>query len=38
MADILDLDHHQILEEYKQNLEELLPTVCVLFYFHSEPL
>lgn len=28
MADILDLEHHQILEEYKQNLEEILPTVC----------
>ncbi|XP_005186891.1 plastin-3-like isoform X1 [Musca domestica] len=27
MADILDLEHHQILEEYKQNLEEILPTI-----------
>ncbi|XP_037938774.1 plastin-3 isoform X1 [Teleopsis dalmanni] len=27
MADIVHLEHHQILEEYKQNLEELLPNI-----------
>ncbi|XP_061396636.1 plastin-3 isoform X1 [Musca vetustissima] len=27
MADIIDLEHHHILEEYKQNLEEILPTI-----------
>lgn len=27
MADILDMEHHQILEEYKQTLEELIPTI-----------
>ncbi|TMW49126.1 hypothetical protein DOY81_005809 [Sarcophaga bullata] len=27
MADILDLEHHQVLEEYKQTLDELVPTI-----------
>ncbi|XP_073834434.1 plastin-2 fimbrin isoform X1 [Musca autumnalis] len=27
MADIMDLEHHQIMEEYKQNLEEMLPNI-----------
>lgn len=29
MADILDLEHHQFMEEYKQTLSELIPTVGV---------
>ena len=29
MADILDLEHHQVLEEYKQTLDELVPSVGV---------
>ncbi|XP_018789020.1 PREDICTED: plastin-3 isoform X1 [Bactrocera latifrons] len=27
MADILDVEHHQVLEEYQQTLEELLPNI-----------
>ncbi|XP_053950563.1 plastin-3 isoform X2 [Anastrepha ludens] len=27
MADILDVEHHQVFEEYKQTLAELLPTI-----------
>ena len=34
MADILDLEHHQVLEEYKQSLDELIPTVGVEKYLY----
>ncbi|KAM7348647.1 plastin-2 fimbrin isoform 1-T1 [Cochliomyia hominivorax] len=27
MADIMDLEHHQVMEEYKQTLDELIPTI-----------
>ncbi|XP_065366419.1 plastin-3 isoform X1 [Calliphora vicina] len=27
MADILDLEHHKYIEEYKQTLDELIPTI-----------
>lgn len=29
MADILNVEHHQVLEEYQQTLAELLPNVSV---------
>lgn len=29
MADILDLEHHKYIEEYKQTLDELIPVVGV---------
>lgn len=29
MADILNVEQYQTVEEFKQNLEEMLPDVCI---------
>lgn len=28
MSDILNIEHHESVEEFRQNLEEMLPEVC----------
>lgn len=32
MSDIINVDHHESVEEFKQNLEEMLPDVCIYIY------